>query len=138
MENNRRDFLKNTLGGAAGMVLSSTMVSKANSVVTPYAEPRIRFSVVGINHNHIFGMVDAVTRGGGQLVSVFAKEQDLLDTFMKRYPQVKVVSTEKEILEDTSIQLVLTSGIPSERAPLGIRVMKSGKDFLSDKPGITT
>lgn len=138
MENNRRDFLKNTLGGAAGMVLSSAVVSKANPVVTPYAEPRIRFSVVGINHNHIFGMVDAVTRGGGQLVAVFAKEQDLLDTFTKRYPQVKVVADEKEILDDKSIQLVLSSGIASERAPLGIRVMKSGKDFLSDKPGITT
>lgn len=138
MENNRRTFLKNTLGSAAGIVLSSAVVSKANSIAVPYVEPRIRFSVVGINHNHIFGMIDAVTRGGGQLVSVFAKEQDLLDIFTKRYPQVKVVSTEKEILEDSSVQLVLTSGIPSERAPLGIRVMKAGKDFLSDKPGITT
>lgn len=138
MENNRRNFLKNTLGSAAGIVLSSAVVSKSNSIAVPYVEPRIRFSVVGINHNHIFGMIDAVTRGGGQLVSVFAKEQDLLDIFTKRYPQAKVVSTEKEILEDSSVQLVLTSGIPSERAPLGIRVMKSGKDFLSDKPGITT
>ncbi|MFY7887784.1 MAG: Gfo/Idh/MocA family protein, partial [Spirosomataceae bacterium] len=138
MENNRRDFLKNTLGGAAGMVLSSAVVSNANAVVIPYAEPRIRFSVVGINHNHIFGMVDAVTRGGGQLVAVYAKEKDLLETFTKRYPQVKVAADEKEILEDKSIQLVLSSGIASERAPLGIRVMKSGKDFLSDKPGITT
>jgi predicted dehydrogenase len=34
--------------------------------------------------------------------------------------------------------LVLSSAIANERAPLGIRVMKSGKDFMSDKPGITT
>ena len=33
---------------------------------------------------------------------------------------------------------MLSSGIPDERAPLGIRVMKHGKDYLTDKPGIIT
>ncbi|MFN3379138.1 MAG: Gfo/Idh/MocA family protein, partial [Runella zeae] len=47
-------------------------------------------------------------------------------------------SGEKEILDDKSIQLVLSSAIANERAPLGIRAMKSGKDFMADKPGITT
>ena len=36
------------------------------------------------------------------------------------------------------MQLVLSSQIANERAPLGVRVMKHGKDYLSDKPGITT
>jgi hypothetical protein len=26
-------------------------------------EPKIKFSVIGINHGHIYGMVEAVTRG---------------------------------------------------------------------------
>jgi predicted dehydrogenase len=51
---------------------------------------------------------------------------------------VKVVRDEREILEDPSIQLVLSSIIPDERAPLGIRVMQHGKDYMSDKPGIIT
>jgi len=34
--------------------------------------------------------------------------------------------------------LVLTSQIPSERAGIAVRAMKNGKDFLSDKPGMTT
>jgi hypothetical protein len=33
---------------------------------------------------------------------------------------------------------VLSSIIPNERAPLGIRVMQHGKDYMSDKPGITS
>jgi len=33
---------------------------------------------------------------------------------------------------------VLSSQVANERAPLGIRVMKSGKDYLADKPGMTT
>ncbi|MBD0295299.1 MAG: Gfo/Idh/MocA family oxidoreductase, partial [Flavisolibacter sp.] len=48
------------------------------------------------------------------------------------------VKDEKEILEDSSIQLVLSSIIPDERAPLGIRVMQHGKDYMVDKPGIIT
>jgi predicted dehydrogenase len=48
------------------------------------------------------------------------------------------MSDERAILEDASIQLVVSSIVPNERAPLGIRVMRAGKDFMSDKPGITT
>jgi predicted dehydrogenase len=48
------------------------------------------------------------------------------------------VKTQDEILDNSSIQLVLSSQIASERAPLGVKVMKHGKDYLSDKPGITT
>jgi len=51
---------------------------------------------------------------------------------------VKLASSEEEILNDKSIQLVLGAPIPDLRAPLGIRVMKAGKDYLSDKPGITS
>ena len=142
MQNNRRNFIKS----AAGIMLSSSIIqeisAKSSLVESPYIfkniAPKIQFSVIGINHGHIYGMVDAIVRGGGQLMSVYAKEADLLDAFVKKYPQVKTVREEREILEDKSIQLVLTSGIASERAPLGIRVMKSGKDFLSDKPGITS
>ena len=51
---------------------------------------------------------------------------------------MKIVKTQEEILNDPSIQLVLSSQIANQRAPLGISVMKHGKDYLSDKPGITT
>jgi predicted dehydrogenase len=57
--------------------------------------------------------------------------------FNKKYPDVKLAS-EDEILNDKSIQLVAGAPIPDLRAPLGIRVMKAGKDYLADKPGITT
>lgn len=130
---NRRRFIKNTAGG---LLLLSSLPKQ--TIAGLYPEPRIRFSVININHNHIFSMVQAVIRGGGQLVSVYAKETDLLAGFTKQFPQAKVAGSAKEILEDNSIQLILSSGIPDERAPLGIEVMKHGKDYLVDKPGITT
>ena len=69
---------------------------------------------------------------------MFAKELELLAGFTKRYPDVRIARSEQEILEDNSVQLVASASIPVERAPLGIRVMKAGKDFMADKPGILT
>ena len=100
--------------------------------------PRIKFSVIGLNHGHIYGQTRAVIGGGGELVSFYAKEPDLAAAFTKEFPQAKLVRGEQEILEDRSIQLVVSASIPAERAPLGIKVMRSGKDFMVDKPGVTT
>jgi len=83
-------------------------------------------------------MIQAVRNGGGELVSFYAKEPDLAADFYKRYPGVKNVRSEDEILNDESIRLILSSGIPIDRAPLGIRAMQHGKDYLVDKPGIIT
>jgi len=104
----------------------------------PAPSNSINFSVIGLNHGHIYGMTDALIGGGGKLISVYAPEPDLLAEFKKRYPDAKVAGSEKEILEDESIQLVASASIPIDRAPLGIRVMKAGKDFMADKPGIVT
>ena len=100
--------------------------------------PKIRVAVIGVNHSHINSMVDAVLRGGGELVSMYAQEPDLAAAFAKRYPQVRRARGENEILEDSTIQLVLSAAIPDQRAPIGIRAMEHGKDYMADKPGITT
>ncbi len=133
---NRRKFIKDTTTAATGMAILSSLPKKTIAAV--HTEARIRFGVININHSHIFSMAAAVIRGGGQLVSVYAKEKDLLAGFLKEFPQAKIAASENEILEDKSIQLVLSSGIPDERAPLGITVMKHGKDYLVDKPGVIT
>src|SRR5690606_25014426 len=43
-----------------------------------------------------------------------------------------------ELLDDPTIELVVCAGIPSERGPLAIRAMRSGKDVMVDKPGVTS
>ncbi len=137
----RRDFIRTTVAAAGWALFNSQHASAYETFLAPPpvppADPRIRFSVININHNHIYGMVDAVTRGGGQLVAFYAKEANLVAEFGKRYPQAKLAGSQQEILEDNSTQLIMSSGIPIERAPLGIEVMKHGKDYLVDKPGIT-
>ena len=138
MNSNRRQFIKDATKMSSLALLP--VISQQNTFVNPdkFLASRIKFSVIGINHAHIYGMVDAVTRGGGELVAFHAKENDLAADFLKKYPTVKRTDTEKEILEDATIQLIMSSRIANERAPLGVQVMKHGKDYLTDKPGITT
>lgn len=113
-------------------------VAEAGQGVSARPKESIRFSVCGMSHDHIYGMVGAILRGGGLLVAAYGTEPDKAAAFAKAFPQAKMVSSEEEILNDSSTQLVLSSTIPNQRAPLGIRVMKRGKDYLSDKPGATT
>lgn len=144
----RRSFLKQSMAAAAGLAsLSAFAKSERPNFENPRqglgAKPsrtlaNAKFSVIGLNHGHIYGQTEAMIRGGGELVAFYGKEDDLAQAFAKRYPNAKRASSEKEILEDSSIQLIVSASIPADRAPLGIEVMKHGKDFLVDKPGITT
>jgi predicted dehydrogenase len=152
MSTDRRDFLKQAgllgsvamlAGPDAGATIpgSGLMSVREESLPLQAEEPpkcHIKFAVCGMSHDHIYGMVGAIQRGGGELVAAWGGEEDKIAAFTKRFPNAKIVKTQDEILNDPSIQLVLSSQIASERAPLGVRAMKRGKDFLSDKPGITT
>jgi predicted dehydrogenase len=148
---NRRSFLKTV--SSAGMLAALPeaafgLHSGGGNVIHETAEPAqdadakpkysIKFSVCGMSHDHIYGMIGAIQRGGGVLVAAWGGEDDKLAIFKKRFPDVKIAASQDEIINDPSIQLVLSSQIANERAAIGIRVMKHGKDFLSDKPGVTT
>ncbi len=135
----RRAFLKSSLttAGVAAAALRSS-ADAAPQAAQHSGPPRIKFAAIGLNHDHITGQVDAVVRGGGKLTSFFATEPDLIDKFGKRYPQAKLARSKAEILEDQSIKLVVSAAIPDERAALGIEVMRHGKDYMADKPGMTT
>jgi predicted dehydrogenase len=149
----RRDFLRKA-GSLSSMAMLASLPQASMALGTagrPLIEDAVRpvsqeetqkyhvkFAVCGMSHDHIYGMVGAVERGGGELVAIWGGEEDKLATFRKRFPGVKVAKTQDEILNDPSIPLVLSSQIANERAPLGVRVMRHGKDYLSDKPGITT
>ena len=98
---------------------------------------KVRFAVIGIDHRHIFGQVDCLLAAGGELVS-FHAAGGLLDWFAEKYPHAKRIDDRRHILDDKTIQLIICAGIPSERAALGIEAMRHGKDFMVDKPGVTS
>ena len=71
----RRNFLKDSATIAAGTGLLSSLPSVLQASTTKAAS-RIKFSVIAINHGHIYGMIKAVQNGGGELVAVYAKEPE--------------------------------------------------------------
>lgn len=98
----------------------------------------IRFAAIGINHSHIYGQVDCLLAAGAEFVAFHALEDDLGKPFGDKYPQARRVADRRAILEDGSIQMVLTSAIPGDRADISIEAMRHGKDVMSDKPGMTS
>jgi predicted dehydrogenase len=138
----RRRFLKSSVMATAAAAWAWALPARAARAQAPapapQGPPRLRFAVIGLNHGHIYSQVAATIAGGGELVSFFAREPDLAEAFLKRHPGAKRVQSEREILEDASVKLVVSASIPNERAPLGIEVMRHGKDFMVDKPGMTT
>ena len=146
---NRRDFLQTA--GFAGMfsgvsatalaqgVSGAGTVDAANTSQAEIAPTHhIKFSAIGLDHAHIYGMTRAIQRGGGELVSFFAQDPAQIAQYRKEFGDVKLARSEDEILDDKSVQLVLGAPIPDLRAPLGVRAMKAGKDYLGDKPAITS
>src|SRR4051812_43747494 len=102
------------------------------------AQPTIRFSVIGINHNHIYGQVNLLLRAGAELVDFFAVEPDLAADFARASPQAGRAGGAKAIRKAPPFQLMASAPTPADRAPIGIAAMRHGKDFMSDKPGFTT
>jgi predicted dehydrogenase len=101
-------------------------------------QPTVRFGVIGINHNHIYGQVNLMLRAGAEFVSFYAPEPELAAQLAETFPQARQARSREEVLDDESLHMILTAGIPAERAPLGIEVMQRGKDFMTDKPGFTS
>ncbi len=98
----------------------------------------VRFAVININHGHIYGQITHLLKAGAEFVAFYAPELELASAFAARYPSVRQANSEAELLENESIHLIVTSGVPSTRAALGVKAMQHGKDFMTDKPGLTT
>lgn len=98
----------------------------------------IKFSVIGIQHGHIYGMCAELIKAGAKLVSAYDRDEKARAEFASKFPDVKMAESEEEILADEKVSLVTGAAITSERADIGIRVMKSGKDYFVDKGPFTT
>jgi predicted dehydrogenase len=102
------------------------------------ADGPVRFGVIGVNHNHIYGMSDLLLDAGADLATFFAQEDDLASQFAARYPRAKRARSMAEVLEDDSLALIASAAISSDRAGIGVAAMRHGKDYLSDKPAFTS
>ena len=93
----------------------------------------LNLGVIGIDHGHIFDMLDEMIKEGCSCNYFWTDGDPLtLQEFNKKYPNIKRVKNKSEILKDNKIDMILISSVPKDRATLSIEVLKSGKDVMVD------
>tara|TARA_B100001057_G_C22829268_1_gene942720 strand:- start:182 stop:1192 length:1011 start_codon:yes stop_codon:yes gene_type:complete len=99
----------------------------------------LNLGVVGIDHGHIFDMLDKMLNEGCHCNSFWTEGDPLtLKEFNKKYPNIKRKENKEEVFNDPSIDMILIASIPKDRANYPINALKAGKDVMVDKPGCTT
>lgn len=110
-------------------------VGKPQPVVAP---GEFIIAAAALDHGHIYGMCNGLIEAGATLKWVYDPDPAKVAKFIAQYPQVKVADSLEALLTDASVQLVAGAAVPSERCPLGLKVMDAGKDYFTDKAPLTT
>jgi len=101
--------------------------------------PKLKFAAIGLDHRHIYDQVTSLLDIGAECVGFWSRDEAMpLQGFMEKFPHIPRVKERAQLLEDKSIHLITCAAIPNERADLAIEAMRHGKDFMVDKPGLTT
>ncbi|MEM7143990.1 MAG: Gfo/Idh/MocA family oxidoreductase [Verrucomicrobiota bacterium] len=96
------------------------------------------FAAAALDHGHIYGQCNGLIEAGAELRYVYDPDPEKVRVFCETYPQATPVDSLERLLDEEEIRLIAAAAIPSERGPLGIRVMEAGKDYFTDKTPFTT
>ncbi|MFA7119793.1 MAG: Gfo/Idh/MocA family oxidoreductase [Sphaerochaetaceae bacterium] len=116
-----------------GMTYAPVFQGITQQVVAPGT---FSFSVIGLDHGHILAMTNGLLEAGATLRWVYDKDRAKAISFCKRFAEGKVAESEEVVLSDRVTTLVVSAIRPDQRCSLGLQVMKVGKDFFVDKPGM--
>jgi predicted dehydrogenase len=99
-----------------------------------------RFAAIGLEHRHIYDLVRELVSAGGTCAGFWPETSDprVLAGFRERFPEVPEVAERERLLDDPSIDFIVSASVPRERAPLAIEAMRRGKDVMVDKPGVVS
>ena len=101
--------------------------------------PTFKFAAIGLDHRHIYEQVGRLIELGCECVGYWTEgEPQPLKGFDERFPDLRRVDDRRQLLDDPEVKLVVTAGIPRDRADIALEAMRHGKDVMSDKPGCTT
>lgn len=96
------------------------------------------FAAAHLEHGHIYGQCSALIEAGATLRWVYDPDPRKCSAFLTRFPNARAARSVDEILEDQDVRLVTAAAVPSDRGPLGCRVMRAGKDYFTDKTPFTS
>lgn len=96
------------------------------------------FSVIALDHGHIYGMCNGLLEAGATLKYVYDKDPLKVSAFIKAFPQAIPALSQEMVLMDEETRLIASAAIPNLRCALGLLVMEHGKDYFTDKAPFTT
>ena len=99
----------------------------------------MRFAAIGLDHRHIFDLTRELREAGATCAGFSPATTDphVLAGFRERFPEVPEADRDA-LLDDPSIDFIVSAAVPRERAALAIEAMRRGKDVMVDKPGIVS
>jgi predicted dehydrogenase len=96
----------------------------------------VGIGVIGIEHLHVFELVDGLVDAGCRAVAHASATDSLADLYGTWQSGSEPADVES-VLADPRVEVVVLAGIPSERADVAVAALHAGKDVLSAKPGVT-
>ena len=105
-------------------------VGRPDPVVKP---GEFTFAAIGLDHGHIYGMTNGMLEAGATLKWVYDPDPAKVAAYCKCYPQAAAAACEAQIFDDPEVRLIAGACVPGDRAALGIRAMRAGKDYFTDK-----
>lgn len=102
------------------------------------SEGEFTYAAACLDHGHINGQCNGLNEAGATLKWVYDPDPAKVEAFVKRFPMAKPADSLERILDDEDVILVASAAIPCDRGPLGIRVMRAGKDYFTDKAPFTS
>jgi predicted dehydrogenase len=97
----------------------------------------MRFACIGLDHRHIFDLTGELIAAGAECAGYCptTTDQGVLEGYRKRFPDLPAIPRER-LLDDASIDVIVTAAMPCDRAGIAIDAMRRGKDVIADKPGV--
>ncbi len=98
--------------------------------------PGVGIGVVGLEHLHAFELVDGLCRAGAVVVA-HTDGGTLSSDFAGWQPGSRPTDADG-VLSDPDVGLVVTVGVPADRAGVAVEALADGRSVLADKPGVTS
>jgi predicted dehydrogenase len=99
----------------------------------------MRFAAIGLDHRHIYHMVDELLKAGATCAGYCPETSDprVLAGFRERFPDLPAMDR-RALLDDPRVGAICCAAVPCDRAGIAIEAMRRGKDVMCDKPGIVS
>lgn len=98
--------------------------------------PDVRFGIVGLEHPHVFTLVDGLVGAGARPVA-HSMQGSLVDPYAA-WQTTSAARPDDAIIDDDDLDLIVCVGEPASRATTAAAALRAGRHVLCDKPAVTS